>query len=54
MNPDDPLHFGSYEVLQRPEGGHWLLGEGEYGKTYRAKHRFLRRNCALSWKPTPG
>lgn len=47
MSSDEPLHFGSYEVLQRPEGGHWLLGEGEYGKTYRARHRFLRRNCAL-------
>jgi tRNA A-37 threonylcarbamoyl transferase component Bud32 len=47
MNPEEPLHFGSYEVLPHPEGGHWLLGEGEYGKTYRAKHRFLRRNCAL-------
>jgi serine/threonine protein kinase len=43
----EPLYFGNYEVLQRPGGGHWLLGEGGYGRTYKAVHRFLQRECAL-------
>ena len=45
--PVESLYFGNYEVLQRPGGGHWLLGEGGYGRTYKAEHRFLRRICAL-------
>ena len=43
----EPLYFGNYEVLQRPGGGHLLLGEGGYGRTYKAVHRFLQRDCAL-------
>lgn len=46
-DPIEPLHFGNFQVMQRPDGSHWLLGEGGYGRTYKAKHRFLRRICAL-------
>jgi tRNA A-37 threonylcarbamoyl transferase component Bud32 len=47
MDPLEPLHFGNFQVMQRPDGSHWLLGEGAYGRTYKAKHRFLKRICAL-------
>jgi tRNA A-37 threonylcarbamoyl transferase component Bud32 len=46
-DPIEPLQFGNFQVLQRPDGSHWMLGEGGYGRTYKAKHRFLKRICAL-------
>ncbi len=47
MEAPAPLHFGNYQVMQRPDGTPWLLGEGAYGRTYKAEHLFLRRACAL-------
>ena len=44
MNPAEPLHFGNYEVLQRPDGSHWLLGIARLaeGVSWRAAEAEIR------------
>ncbi len=42
-----PLRFGNYEVLHNETGGPLLLGEGAFGKTYKARHVFLNKETAL-------
>ena len=41
------LTFGSYEVLQNPDGSPCLLGQGSFGVTYKARHVLLGRVTAL-------
>ena len=41
------LTYGSYEVLQNPDGSPWALGAGSYGITYKARHVLLDRTNAL-------
>jgi tRNA A-37 threonylcarbamoyl transferase component Bud32 len=48
--PDDEkiaLRFGNYEVFSRPDGKADELGRGGFGRTFRARHRFLRKVVAL-------
>jgi serine/threonine protein kinase len=47
MASPDKLIFGSYEVLQNPDGTPCILGEGSFGVTYKARHTFLGRISAL-------
>lgn len=41
--------FGDYSILADPEnpGKPWVLGEGAFGVTYRARHTILREEVAL-------
>jgi len=41
------LTYGSYEVLQNPDGSPFALGAGSYGITYKARHVLLDRINAL-------
>ena len=41
------LTYGSYEVLQNPDGSPCMLGEGSFGITYKARHVLLGRITAL-------
>ena len=50
MQGDDSpvaLSFGNYEVLTRSDGKPDELGSGGFGRTYRARHRFLGTDVAL-------
>lgn len=42
-----PLCFGNFEVLADEQGRPRLLGEGNFGRTYLARHRFLDHQVAL-------
>jgi hypothetical protein len=41
------LTYGSYEVLQNPDGSPCILGEGSFGITYKARHVLLGRITVL-------
>lgn len=41
------MRFGNYEVEASPEGAPVILGKGGFGTTYKARHRLLKRVCAL-------
>jgi hypothetical protein len=43
MDSPEKLTFGSYEVLQNPDGTPCLLGQGSFGATYKARHVLLGR-----------
>ena len=45
-SPEKPT-FGSYEVLQNPDGSPCVLGQGSFGVTYKARHVLLGRVTAL-------
>ena len=47
MAEPDKLTYGSYEVLQNPDGSPCLLGQGSFGATYKARHVLLGRVSAL-------
>lgn len=47
MATPQKLTYGSYEVLQNPDGLPWILGQGSFGVTYKARHVFLGRISAL-------
>ena len=47
MAAPEKLTFGSYEVLQNPDGSPCLLGQGSFGLTYKAQHVLLGRITAL-------
>jgi len=47
MASPEKLTFGSYEVLQNPDGSPCLLGQGSFGLTYKAHHVLLGRVTAL-------
>lgn len=41
------MRFGNFEVLTDSSGKNCLLGGGAFGKTYKARHMFLKRIVAL-------
>lgn len=41
------MRFGNFEVLTDSNGKNCLLGGGAFGKTYKARHLFLKRIVAL-------
>ncbi|MEZ0275207.1 MAG: hypothetical protein ACAH88_09905, partial [Roseimicrobium sp.] len=41
------MRFGNFEVLTDSNGKNCLLGGGAFGKTYKARHVFLKRIVAL-------
>lgn len=47
MTPQEKLVYGSYEVLKNDDGSLFVLGEGSFGLTYKARHVFLGRVSAL-------
>ncbi|MEI6673953.1 MAG: protein kinase [Verrucomicrobiota bacterium] len=47
MESPKKLTYGSYEVLQNPDGTPCLLGQGSFGVTYKARHILLGRINAL-------
>jgi serine/threonine protein kinase len=47
MASSGKLTYGSYEVLQNPDGSPCTLGEGSFGITYKARHIMLGRINAL-------
>jgi len=47
MATPEKLTYGSYEVIQNPNGGQWILGQGSFGVTYKARHVYLGRISAL-------
>ncbi len=47
MESPTKLTYGSYEVLQNPDGTPCVLGQGSFGVTYKARHVLLGRVNAL-------
>jgi serine/threonine protein kinase len=40
-------HFGNFEILRDAAGAPLLLGQGTFGRTYQARHRYLETIVAL-------
>ncbi len=45
--PLEEWHFGNFEILRDESGSPRLLGQGTFGRTYQARHRYLETIVAL-------